>query len=84
MINNNDNCINSNNNNNNDISQASVKSSNLSGSIDGPDGWVETLMQVAVCEEVSFFTIHSTTKPLVDVEKQRILIFRSCLLCGID
>lgn len=33
--------------------QASVKSSNLSESLDGPDGWVDTLMQVAVCDKVS-------------------------------
>lgn len=33
--------------------QDSVKSSNLSESIDGPDGWVDTLMQVAVCDKVS-------------------------------
>ena len=33
--------------------QASVKSSNLSESIDCPDGWVDTLMQVAVCSDVS-------------------------------
>ena len=33
--------------------QDSVKSSNLSESIDGPDGWVDTLMQVAVCHKVS-------------------------------
>ncbi|CAB4037235.1 integrin beta-PS-like, partial [Paramuricea clavata] len=30
--------------------ETSVKTSNLSESIDGPDGWVDTLMQVAVCD----------------------------------
>ena len=30
-----------------------MKSSNLSESLDGPDGWVDTLMQVAVCDKVS-------------------------------
>ncbi|XP_028399538.1 integrin beta-1-A-like [Dendronephthya gigantea] len=50
---------------NTDEFEASVKSSNLSGSIDGPDGWVDTLMQVAVCEKAVNWSPKESARRLV-------------------